>query len=176
MTRLTLFFFLFLGACSSFGPSPKDANYAEALKQVPGAKEVVFITSVRFVAPDGTEPILYKGHLVTPTEIFFGRLLVTPDELIVVTFDEENSEYVSVFETKYSEIENISVIREPDKSLTFHLEVEEEIYWISATFPLDGNGEEVESGNVREYVNERLPELTDPFNQFIKKCHACKKS
>ncbi|MEH6546895.1 MAG: hypothetical protein V7701_10725 [Sneathiella sp.] len=176
MTKLTLFFFLFLGACTSFGPSPKDVTYVEAFKNVPIAKKAVFITSVRFVAPDGREPTLIKGQLVTPTEVYFGRLLITPDELIVVIFDEENSQYVSIFETRYSEIENLSAIREPDKSITFHLEVKEEIYWISATFPLDRNGEEVESGYVREYVNERLPESIGPFNPFIKKCHACKKS
>lgn len=155
---------------------PERRDVCRSTKKRARSQKTVFITSVRFVAPDGREPTLIKGQLVTPTEVFFGRLLVTPDELIVVTFDEENSQYVSIFETRYSEIENLSVIREPDKSITFHLEVKEEIYWISATFPLDRNGEEVESGDVRDYVNERLPDSTDPFNPFIKKCHACKKS
>lgn len=78
MTKLTLFFFLFLGACTSFGPSPKDVTYVEALKNVPGAKKTVFITSVRFVAPDGREPTLIKGQLVTPTEVFSDGCLSRP--------------------------------------------------------------------------------------------------
>ncbi|USG59533.1 hypothetical protein NBZ79_10065 [Sneathiella marina] len=175
MNKLTLVFILILGACTSFGPSPKDEDYTKALKNVPDANETMFIASVRFVQPDG-EPTLYKGQLVTPTEVFFGRLLVTPSKLIIVIYDEESSEYITIFKIRYSEIDNFSAIREPDKSITFHLEVEEEIYWISGTFPLDRNGEEVESGEVREYIHKRLPESTGEFNPFIKKCYACKKS
>lgn len=124
---------------------------------VPGAKEAVFLTTVRFVQPKG-EPILFKGRLVSPTEVFFGRLIVTPDKLIIVTFDEEEEHYNSIFETLYSEIENFSAIRELDNSITYHLEIAGKIYWISATFPLDQKGEEIDGRDIRVYIRERLPQ------------------
>lgn len=154
MKKLSILFFLFLGACT-IGPSPNDPAYLNAVSNFPEAKSAQFITNIRFQSPNENYD-KYMSGILSPYKTFFGRLFVTPEKLIVVGLDKKSQRFIPVFEVTYRAIDSYGTRKALDTSLTYFILTGGKNYQLITTNPLDMNGNEVDSDDVLNYIKSKV--------------------